>query len=673
VSLLVLENASIAFGGQTIFADVNLRIGAGEKIGLIGPNGTGKSTIMKALMGLQSLDGGALNRARTCRTAYLPQDILDLAGDTLLNSVLNTVPGRGDIEKRLESIEQELQETDDVDVQMKLAGQLADLGERLAHFEVFYSERQAARILDGLGFKQSDFGRPTDELSGGWKMRGALAGLLFQKPDVLFLDEPTNHLDLPSVLWLNEFMRELSSAMMLICHDRDFLNRHIERVVSFEPEGLRQYTGDYDSYLEQREQEEEVLEASLRNRERELRTMERFVTRFKAKATKARQAQSRARRVKRLKAELDADKPIGRARKLSFSFPEVSRTGRDVIQLKNIAKSFGDIHLYEKLHRNVYSDDRIAIVGVNGAGKTTLLRIMAGEMEPTEGDVTYGSNVEIGYYSQHHNELLHAKRTVLDEVRAVSPGASESFIRGVCGAFLFSRDEVDKVIGVLSGGERARVLLARLLVNPGNVLLMDEPTNHLDVAAADALANALDSYTGTLIFVSHNTTFVNRLATKVWDISNSDVVEYPGNLAEYLDHLERREETEAEPAKSSHKPPPPKKAAAVSETPPADPADGADPESYEERKARKKQEAQERNRKNTNTKAIRQTIGKLERRIAELEAENTTLEEDLADPTIYERYAQYEKILANYQSNQKKLEELYARWEHQQEALNSNK
>jgi ATP-binding cassette subfamily F protein 3 len=231
---------------------------------------------------------------------------------------------------------------------------------------------------------------------------------------------------------------------------------------------------------------------------------------------------------------------------------------------------------------------------------------------------------------------------------------------------------VDKVIGVLSGGERARVLLARLLVNPGNVLLMDEPTNHLDVAAADALADALDSYTGTLIFVSHNTTFVNRLATKVWDISNSDVVEYPGNLAEYLDHLERHKAAEAEPAKSSHKPPPTQKAEAVSETPPADPADGADPESYEERKARKKREAQERNRKNTNNKAIRQTIGKLERRIAELEAENTTLEEDLADPTIYERYAQYEKILANYQSNQKKLGELYGRWEHQQEALNSN-
>ena len=675
MSLLVLENASIAFGDQTIFNEVSLRIGAGEKIGLIGPNGAGKSTLFKALLGMQALDGGALNRARSCRTAYLPQDVLELAGDTLLDSVLNTVPGRGDIETRLTNIEQELQETDDVDLQMKLAGQLADLGEQLAHFEVFYSERQAARILDGLGFQQSDFSRPTEEFSGGWKMRGALAGLLFQKPDVLFLDEPTNHLDLPSVLWLNEFMKELTSAMVLICHDRDFLNRHIERVVSFEPEGLRQYTGNYESYLEQREQEEEILEASLRNREREVRTMERFVTRFKAKATKARQAQSRARRVKRLKAELEADKPVAPARKLNFSFPEVSRTGRDAIQLKDISKSFGDLHLYKNLNRNVYSEDRIAIVGVNGAGKTTLLKIMAGELKPNDGEVVYGSNVEIGYYSQHHNELLHPKCTVLDEVRAVAHGEGESFVRGVCGAFLFSRDEVDKVIGVLSGGERARVLLARLLVNPGNVLLMDEPTNHLDVAAADALARALQSYNGTLVFVSHNTSFVNQLATKVWDISDGDVIEYPGNLAEYLEHLEQRNATNPQAVnlitKATSPSPGPshqksaKTPAKTTETP------AEKTESYEERKARKKREAQERSQRNQSTKSIRHTIGKLEKRIAELESENKGLETELADPALYDQYDQYEKTLAHYQDNQKKLGELYGRWEHQQEALES--
>ncbi len=294
---------------------------------------------------------------------------------------------------------------------------------------------------------------------------------------------------------------------------------------------------------------------------------------------------------------------------------------------------------------------------------------MAGELQPDGGEVVYGSNVEIGYYSQHHNELLHPKCTVLDEVRAVAHGESESFIRGVCGAFLFSSDEVDKVIGVLSGGERARVLLARLLVNPGNVLLMDEPTNHLDVAASDALARALSSYNGTLVFVSHNTSFVNQLATKVWDISDGDVVEYPGNLAEYLDHLERRKDSNPNAINVATK------SVAPSPGPTNKTADSApEPktESYEERKARKKREAQERSKRSQNTKNIRHNIGKLEKRIAEIETKNKALEVELADPALYEQYDKYEKTLASYQDNKKKLEELYGRWEHQQEALESD-
>ncbi|MBW2734965.1 MAG: ATP-binding cassette domain-containing protein, partial [Deltaproteobacteria bacterium] len=670
------------FGGQHILSSANLRIGEGEKIGLIGPNGSGKSTLLKLLLGEQTLDSGAVRHAKGARLGYLPQDVLEVAGDTLLRSVLDTVPGRADISTQISETEAALEASSDPDEQMEFALRLGDLVELHEHFETHYSEREAIRILLGIGFRETDLVRPTEEFSGGWKMRAALAGLLFQRPDVLFLDEPTNHLDIPSVRWLNDFLLSYKSAVVLISHDRDFLNRQISRVISFEPEGLRLYRGDYEAYLEQRAEEEEVLGAQRRNQERELKELERFVERFKAKATKARQAQSRARRVRRLQAEMAANMRPTRNRGLSFSFPEVARTGRDVVTLKGITKAFGDLRLYEDVSHGVYAGDRIAIIGVNGAGKTTLLKIMAGELAPDAGDVRYGSNVQLGYYAQHHTELLDRRRTVLEEVRQMVPDLGESYVRGVCGAFLFSGDDVDKSVGVLSGGERARVLLARLLVRPGNLLMMDEPTNHLDLAAAEALAKALSSFGGTVLFVSHNTAFVNRLATKIWDISEGTIVEYPGTLDEYFEHVRRWEEEKAQvprgpagrPLKSAQRTAPSterpeQKKKQEEQRAQKKKQEQQQKQKQQKQKQQKRREAEQRNELGRRTRKFKEDIARLEDRVNALELEQSALEPQLADPELYQDQKRFKETFARFDENRTKLEELYGRWDHRQREL----
>jgi len=701
VSLIVLEHAHLSFGAQTIFAGANLRIGDKERIGLVGPNGAGKSTLLKVLMRRLALDQGAVHHCRDLTIGYLPQDVAELTGGTLLRSVLEAVPGRATLQARLDTTDAELAAAHDPDEQLRLAGRLGELAEALEHFETYYSEARALRILVGLGFGEDEMDRPVGELSGGWKMRAALAGLLFMQPDVLFLDEPTNHLDLPSVLWLDRFLNELRSAVVLICHDRDFLNRHVRRVLSFEPESLKSYSGDYDAYIAQREQEDEVRNRSVENRERVLRRAEKFVARFKAKATKARQAQSRARRVRRLQQELDADKPLRQRRSLSFRFPEIARTGRDVALLDGLGHRFGQRQVLSDLSAGIYAGDRIAIVGRNGAGKTTLLRILAGELEPSHGSFRLGAGVRVGYYAQHVSDQLDHHQTVVDQVRAASPIASESFVRGVCGAFLFSRDEVDKVVGVLSGGERARVQLARLLVDPGNLLLLDEPTNHLDVEAAEALAEALSSFGGTLVLVSHNTGFVNRLATHIWDLEGGRLVQYPGRLKEYLRHCEQREREEQERERAKQKrrsarspagnkasvkrkpsgasrqskrrsqrakakpaaagkppaaasaPPPAAERAAEAKPAPSPPAQ-SDAKPRRRRRRRRKSRSEPR---------ARQEVERLQERIDKLQAEAAELSAQLKDPALYQDRSRFDPLMRRYQEVSGKVSELRARRE----------
>ena len=540
MSLVVFEQVSLGFGDKTIVHELDLRIGEGDRIGLIGANGSGKSTLLKLLVGEMKVDSGKITTARGLEVGWLPQDIALTGGRSLIEFVLASVPGRElldatiiETEAALAQVQAEVESgarpVEDTEL-MDLAIRIADLHERLTHFEMHYSEHEALKILSGLGFAPSDYVRDLAEFSGGWKMRAVLASLLFQRPDLLLLDEPTNHLDMPSVAWFGDFLSKYRKSFVLICHDREFLDEQIDRVVSFEPEGVRQYRGNYVAYRKQREEEEIVLENKARNLSREREKTEEFINRFRAQANKAKAVQSRVKALEKM----DDVVLFERRKVMHLAFPPCERTGHEVVKIHGLEKAYGDHVVFPSLDLSVQRGDKIGIIGINGAGKTTLLRMIAGEIPLDAGSLEIGHKVTPGYYAQHHAESLHRELTVFQEVALQDPEAGQTRVRSILGAFLFSGDDVDKKIAVLSGGERARVALAKLLIKPGNLLLMDEPTNHLDLESSESLAESLTRYDGTLLFVSHNRSFVRTLATKIWNVHDGIVEIYPGTLDEYL-------------------------------------------------------------------------------------------------------------------------------------------
>src|SRR5438270_3530842 len=532
MSLLHARGLSVRYGPKVLLDGASFALGHHDRAGLIGPNGSGKSTLLKILAGQIEPDGGAVQLVRKARAGYLPQELSELPPGSILDGVLASVPGRSWLQARLASAEAALAQAATEEEQVELGGELAELHEQLAHPEELYGRHRAEEILGGLGFARPELLRPASELSGGWKMRAALAALLLQDPELLLLDEPTNHLDVPTLEWFDSFLRRSRKALLLVSHDREFLDRQIDRVLSLEPEGLRAYAGNYERYLELRAAEEERLAAQAEKQSRRRAQMQAFIERFRAKATKARQVQSR---VKLLEKEQLVQLREERAT-VRFRFPEAPRSGREGAHLDNLSKGYGSRIIYRNLSAQVLRGDRIAVIGLNGAGKTTLLKLLAREIAPDAGTLVLGHNVVPGYFAQHHAERLDPTRTVLQEVHGLVPSEPQSWVRGVLGAFLFSGDDVDKRIGVLSGGERARVALARLLVVPSNFLLMDEPTNHLDLDSSEALIDALTGYEGTLLFVSHNRSFVNGLATQVWEVKDFGIDAQPGDL----DDWERR-------------------------------------------------------------------------------------------------------------------------------------
>ncbi|NRD47367.1 ABC-F family ATP-binding cassette domain-containing protein, partial [Corallococcus exiguus] len=535
MSLVIAQDISLAYGKKVLFDEDNFTLGPRDRVGLVGANGTGKSSLMKIIAGASQPDGGTVQYSRRARAGYLPQEIAGLPEGTVVEAVMSTVPGRDSLEVRLKDTEAALAGSSDEEEQLELAQTLADLHAELDDFENRYGRHHAERILKGLGFKDADLSKPTQALSGGWRMRAALAGLLLQDPDLLLLDEPTNHLDVPTLAWFDGFLRRSNKAMVLISHDRDFLNRQINRVVSLEMEGVREYAGNYEDYKRQRAEEMVLLQARAEKVEQRRSELQGFIDRFGAKATKAKQAQSRA----KMLAKLEKVQVLEERQTMKFRFPEVERSGRDVVLMEDITKRYGALTVYDGLNARLERGQRIAVVGANGAGKTTLLKMVAGELAPDSGKVTVGHNVVVGYYAQHHADKLDRRNTIIEEVRPLAEDKPESYVRGVLGAFLFSGDDVDKPIGVLSGGERARVALAKLLLVPSNFLLMDEPTNHLDLDSSEMLIEALKLYGGTLLFVSHNRSFINNLCTHVWEVADGKLTSHAGNLDEYLYHQEQ--------------------------------------------------------------------------------------------------------------------------------------
>ncbi len=650
MSLVVLDGVTLFFGDRMIFDSVNLRLGHGDRLGLIGPNGSGKTTLLKVIAGVQEIDDGTVTRANGVRVGYLPQDIAIEGGRSLIDMILSSVPGRKALDERLAQIEAELEQaTKDSAPEeqlLELAAEVGELHERIDHFERFFGEHEAHAILAGLGFQPSDAHRDLGELSGGWKMRGVLSGLLFQRPDVLLLDEPTNHLDLPSVAWFGEFLKKWNRCFILISHDREFLNDQIARVVSLELEGIRTYVGNYDKYVEQRAEEETILAGRAKNLARERERLTRFVDRFRAQANKARAVQSR---IKALEKMEDVE-TLERRGTLRFSFPETSRTVADVVRVEKLTKSYGEHKVFEKpVDLTVRRGEKIGIIGVNGAGKTTLLRMIAGEIPHDGGTIKIGSGVDVGYYAQHHADTLDMSATIYEIVLRAAPDVAPARVRSICGAFMFSGDDIDKPAKVLSGGERARVALAKLCIAPGNLLLMDEPTNHLDLASSEALANSLTTFDGTLVFVSHNRSLIRKLATRIWNVEDGKVETYPGTLDEYLPSMAQRRLGVPEGESRS--------------TPAAVAASAAAKPTKEEDKARKRREAEARQKRSSTLGPLEKQVAQLEERIGALEAEQKVRSTELADPTVYEDAPRRNKLLADFQTASDKLEELTGRWE----------
>jgi len=654
MSLVVLDEVTLFFADRMIFDAVSLRLGHGDRVGLIGPNGSGKTTLLKVIAGEQEVDDGKVTRANGVRIGWLPQDLSIAGGRSLIDMILSSVPGRAELDQRLAAAEAELEELarpgaeTEESALLDAAADIAELHDRIDHFERLFGEHEALAILAGLGFAPGDETRDIGELSGGWKMRGVLAGLLFQRPDVLMLDEPTNHLDMPSVAWFSEFLKRWNRCFVLISHDREFLNEQISKVVSLELEGIRTYPGNYEKYIEQRAEEETILAGKARNLAAERERLTTFINRFRAQANKAKAVQSRVKMLERM----ESVETYQKRGVMRFSFPPTSRTVADVIRVEGLKKVYGNHVVFPGVDLTVRRGEKIGIIGVNGAGKTTLLRMLAGELPNDGGTIRIGNGVEVGYYAQHHADTLDLGATVYEVVQRASPDTPPARVRSILGAFMFSGDDTDKPVKVLSGGEKARVALARLLVAPGNLLLMDEPTNHLDLASSESLAASLATFDGTLVFVSHNRSLIRSLATKIWNVEDQRVEVYPGTLDEYMYSMAQRRQAVATAESAPRRDP----RGAV-------PAAAAASKSRDDDKARKRREAEARQKRSVKLGPLEKTVAQLEERISAIEAEQKARSAELADPRVYDEATRRNRLLSDYQAASDKLEELTARWE----------
>jgi len=652
MSLVTVLKVSLTFVRKQVFDKIGFQVGPGDRMGLIGPNGSGKTSLLRLLNDEITPDSGEVRRGKGVVIGYLPQDVQKTLAGLLLQSIYDSIPGRVQLENDRVRIETSIKELQHEEEQAKSAARLAEIHQELGRLEFEFPRHEAEKILLGLGFKISDLTKQISTLSGGWKTRAALASLLYQRPDLLLLDEPTNHLDIPSIRWLEQYLQGFRGAMVLVSHDKDFLNRQIHRILSFEPEGMKSYSGNYDFYLKAREEEKRAIDASIRKQEQKIKEAKKFIDRFQAKATKARQAQSKIKLVKKI----ELVKRPSTEKKARFSFPEVPRSGRQVLNIKDLSKGFDGNLLYRGINLNVLRGEKIAIIGPNGSGKTTLLKMIANELNPDEGTISLGHGVNMVYFSQHHSDMLDARKTVIQEVYQIVPDETIGFVRGVCGAFLFSGEDVDKPVGVLSGGERARVLLAKLLVKPGNLMIMDEPTNHLDIASSETLIDALSKYNGTLMFVSHNQSFINRSATKIWDLSQGNITEYPGSLSEYYDHLSRMG------AGSEN-------GRLVKKERAKKPATGKTRDPKQERKER----AERRQKVNATLKPIQTELENLEKQISGIEARQKEVEKMLADPALFSDKDRSVPLLKEYNQSKQGLNSLLLKWEQTENKLESAK
>jgi len=543
--MIQLKGAGKRFGHKLLFEDCDWLITPKERTGLVGANGTGKSTLLKVLCGMESLDYGEITFAKGISQGYLPQDGLSLTGRTVFAECMSVFEDLREMEQEMETLHHKLAELDPASAEYATASdRLHHIDSEFRNRDGYAIEAQVGTVLNGLGFRKEDWPRRTEEFSGGWQMRLALAKLLLEKPNLLLLDEPTNHLDLEARNWLESYLASYPNACILISHDRYFLDVTVNRTVEIWNKKVNFYTGNYEKYLSQKAERKAQLEAAYRNQHERIEQLEAFINRFRAQATKAKQVQSRIKELEKIeRIEIPPDEQT-----IHFSFPQPKPSGRIVAEFKDVSKSYGQKTVFSGATFIVERGDRIALVGVNGAGKSTLIKLFAGAEPLTSGSYTLGHNALPDYFAQDQYKELDPNARMLDDLSSAAPRSTQTQLRTLLGCFLFSDEDVFKQIGVLSGGERNRYALARMLLAPSNFLLLDEPTNHLDMRAKDVLLESLSKYSGTVVFVSHDRYFIDNLATRIFEIEDGHVHVFPGNYEDYLWRKQGGPETIAAPA-----------------------------------------------------------------------------------------------------------------------------
>ncbi len=537
--MLHITDISKSFGSQVLLDDASLHIKPGMRVGLVGPNGAGKTTLLRLIVGDMSLDAGEITNRKDLRIGFLPQEIEEIADHAVIDEVLASHKEVLSAERRMADLGHEIGEAYKVVAEGGTSvadpeALLVELGALQTKFESAHGyelEGRAQSILRGMGFQDADFDRPIAELSGGWRMRVALSRLLLEQPDLLLLDEPTNHLDLESLIWLEDFLMSWTGALLVISHDRYFLNRMVTHIAELDRGTIDLYAGDYDHYEEEKRERYEALANAAKNQQREIESAEAFIRRFRAKNTKAKQVQQKMRQLEKTE-RIDA--PSLERKTIRFGFPQPPRTGRVVVEVKHARKAYGENVVYKKLDVVIERGEKIALVGHNGAGKSTLLKLLAGVTAPDAGSVVLGHNVRREYFAQHQLEVLHPTMTVLQSMEEVAgPAGRLPQVRSYLGTFLFGEDDVTKKVGVLSGGEKARLALARMLIDPAGLLLLDEPTNHLDMDSRAVLTEALRQFEGSVVFISHDRHLINAIGTKVAEVKDGRLISYPGDWEYY--------------------------------------------------------------------------------------------------------------------------------------------
>ena len=631
--MIDLSNISLQFGGNYLFENINFKINSGDKISLVGANGTGKSSLLKIIYGTLQPESGKVFKQKNINIGYLPQENVTHKDKSLLQEALSALSGIVDLRNKESEITFLLGQNPDEDSRMDLINQLGEVHHELEELDSYTAESKVKKILLGLGFNEEDFERITNEFSGGWQMRIALAKILISQNDLLLMDEPTNHLDIDSLEWLIDFLKNYQGALLIVSHDKHFINEVTNKTLEIYLNKFFRYNGNYDAYLKYKEERDKLVENQFIQQQKKIKETEKFIERFRYKATKAKQVQSRIKQLEKIDLiELPENKS-----EINIKFPEPPQSGKINIELDSISKSYGEKKIFEKVNFKVNKGDKIAFVGSNGAGKTTLAKIIAGEITFNSGNRIIGHNTIISYYAQDVADNLNPDMDILEAVENISAEKTIGQLRSLLGAFLFSADDVFKKIGVLSGGEKSRVALAKILLTKSNFIILDEPTNHLDMSSKEVLLRALQNFSGSLILVSHDIDFLKPLVNKVVEIKNGLIKEYPGGIEYYLQKREeylQQEQVFKKPEKDTSN-----------------------------RKDQKRYEAELRQKKYNATRELNTKIKNLEKTITGLEKKEKELKDILSDPAVFNDHETAKEKTIEYNNLQKKLEQSLNEWE----------